>query len=250
MNPPRRYRVFSHHGARYRISSPESAFIIEEIKRLRAELEAYITTDPAFRNSLVPVDVPPQAPPVAHAMAEAARAAGVGPMAAVAGAFAEAAARCALAAGAEEAIVDNGGDIFLASPRPVVTGVYAAGNPLSGQLAFLIKPEEMPIALCASSGVMGHSLSLGKCDLAVVASANAALADAAATLAANLVSTPADVEHALDTVGGIPGVSGVFILMGDAVGMTGRLPELVKHADPILPKKIPAHKSWRGIFSS
>ena len=249
MNEPRRYRDFAYHGARYRIASPRAEIIIEEIKRVRAALEAYIARHPDFRDSLVPVDVAADAPPVARRMAEAARAAGVGPMAAVAGALAQAAAERALEAGAEEAIVDNGGDVFMVSPRPVVTGVYAAAGRLSGRLAFLVRPEEMPLSLCASSGVMGHSFSRGECELAVAAAANAALADAAATLAANLVSKPEDLANALDTVGKIPGIRGVFVLMGDAVGMNGSLPELVRHADGMLTKKIPAHKSWRGIIT-
>ncbi len=249
MNAPRRYHDFTHKDARYRIASSHPELIMEEIKRLRHELEIYVAVDHAFRDSLVPVPAAAHAPPLARHMAEAALAAGVGPLAAVAGALAEAAARCALDRGADEAIVDNGGDIFMHSPRPVTVGLFTTGHSLSGRLAFLVRPEEMPLALCASSGVMGHSFSLGKCDLAVAVSPHAALADAAATLAANLVSAAADVEPALKRVQAIPGLSGVLIIMGDAVGMAGNLPELVTHTDADVQKKIPAHTSWRGMIS-
>jgi uncharacterized protein len=249
MDAPRTYRVFSHQDARYRIASTHYEIIIEEIKRLRTELEIYIDTHPEFQSSLVPVNLKPHAPPVACFMAEAAWAAGVGPMAAVAGAFAEYGVRRALAAGASEAIIDNGGDIFLASRETVVVGVFVANNPLSGRLALRVRPEDMPLALCSSSGTMGHSLSLGKCDLALIAAQNAALADAVATRAANLVSSRADIPRALAAAERVPGVGGALIVMGEAVGMTGTLPEIIRHADSRMAKKIPAHASWRGLFS-
>jgi ApbE superfamily uncharacterized protein (UPF0280 family) len=249
MNPPRAYRLFSYKGANYRIASSHFALICDELKRLRALLEVYLESDPAFARSLAPVAVKPHAPAVARLMAAAGEAAGVGPMAAVAGAFAEQAARQALAAGAAEAIVENGGDIFLSSPEEVVVGIYARGSPLSERLAFRVKPADMPLALCSSSGTMGHSLSLGHCDLALVAAQNAALADAAATFACNAVKEKSDVDKALKAVEKIKGVAGAFILMEDAVGMTGALPEIVKHADPSLLKKITADKRWRGLIS-
>jgi ApbE superfamily uncharacterized protein (UPF0280 family) len=249
MQSQHRYRIFSYKGARYRIASPAFDTIMEEIKRLRNELETYLQSDPDFATSLVPIDAGPQAPPAARIMADAARTAGVGPMAAVAGTFAEQAARRAIADGVDEVIVDNGGDIFILSPRPVVVGFFAQGSSLSGRLAFHVTPEEMPLALCSSSGTMGHSFSQGRCDLALVAAKNAALADAVATRAANLVTSTADIDKALRILEMIEGVGGVFILKDESVGMTGTLPDLIKHGDDRLTKKIPAHKSWQGLFS-
>ena len=71
---------------------------------------------------------------------------------------------------------------------------------------------------------MGHSLSLGQCDLATVVAKDAALADAAATLAANLVKTVADVEPALNQMVSIEGVSGVMIVKNGHVGLAGNSP--------------------------
>ena len=59
------------------------------------------------------------------------------------------------------------------------------------------------------------------CDLATVLPVETALADAAATLAANLVSTEVDIQSALDQVGSIPGMLGVLILKGGKLGRTG-----------------------------
>ena len=75
---------------------------------------------------------------------------------------------------------------------------------------------------------MGHSLSLGQCDLATIVAKDGALADAAATLAGNLVKTVADVEPALNHMVSIEGVSGVLIVKDGHVGLAGKLPPLVK----------------------
>jgi ApbE superfamily uncharacterized protein (UPF0280 family) len=75
---------------------------------------------------------------------------------------------------------------------------------------------------------MGHSTSLGECDLATVVARDAALADAAATQAANLVRTVEDVDQALEHIAAIEGVEGVMIVKNDRVGLTGQLPPLVK----------------------
>ena len=165
-------------------------------------------------------------------MAEAARACGVGPMAAVAGAVAQAAAEAALAAGAGEAIVENGGDTWIASPREVTVGLYAGEHPISGRLALRIPPDRLPVSVCSSSGRFGHSLSFGRCDLATVVAGSGALADAAATLAANCVRTVDDVEPTLERVMAIPGIEGVLIVKDDRVGVAGNLPRLVQCADP------------------
>ena len=232
MDPGRLYTTFTWKEANLRISSPRADVIRAEIVRQRAILEAYLARDPAFRTSLVPVDLLDEAPPIARRMAGAARRVGVGPMAAVAGAMAQAAVEAALAAGAAEAVVENGGDLYLASPREVVVGLHAGDHPLSGRLAFRVDPARMPLSICSSSSRFGHSLSFGDCDLAAVAAADGALADAAATLAANSVRRPADVPAALEKVAAIPGILGVLIVQEGSIGLCGDLPELIRPRDP------------------
>ena len=75
---------------------------------------------------------------------------------------------------------------------------------------------------------MGHSTSLGQCDLATVVAKDAALADAAATQAANLVRTVDDVDAALQRIAGIEGIAGVVIVKDDRIGLAGRLPQLIR----------------------
>lgn len=234
----RTYRIFSYKDANYRISSSAYDLVTDELKRLRAQLEIYIDSHPEFYHSFVPVVLKSHAPAIARTMAAAAAQVGVGPMAAVAGAFAQAAGERALAAGYHDVIIENGGDIFLASDTEVYIGMYTGVNPLSGKLAFRIKPQLMPLSLCSSSGMMGHSTSLGACDLVTVASPNAALADAAATFGCNFVKAETDIQPALEAVIKIQGVSGALIVKGQKVGIIGELPEIISHQDSKLTQKV------------
>jgi uncharacterized protein len=226
------WTVFQFKEADVRICSQGADLVEAEVRRLRAELEAWIERQPAFKAALVPIDLLPGAPPIAAAMAEAARACGVGPMAAVAGAVAHLAAEAARAAGAGEVIVENGGDTWIDSPGEVTVGLFAGEHALSGRLALRIPADRLPLSVCSSSGRFGHSLSFGDCDLATIVAKSGALADAAATFAANCVRTPDDVEATLGRVMAIPGIEGALIVKGDRVGVAGDLPPLVPCADP------------------
>jgi ApbE superfamily uncharacterized protein (UPF0280 family) len=228
MNRKRVYRTFIHKEAVFRICCESFEAVTQEIIRQRAILEGYIRRDPRFQHSLQPLAVKADAPEVARRMARAAKIVGVGPMAAVAGAMAQLAVEAGLEAGAAEAIVDNGGDIYLKTAEPVIIGLYPGGSEPIGRLAFSLQASDTPLSICSSSGKMGHSLSLGRCDLATVVARDAALADAAATQAANLVRTIDDVEPALNRMAAVEGVSGVMIVKDGHVGLAGKLPPLVK----------------------
>lgn len=222
------YRTFTYHEAVLRICCREFDIVAAEIVRQRHLLEDYLLRHPEFQHSLVPLSPHADAPEIARHMAWAAGLAGVGPMAAVAGAMAQWAAKAALAAGAEEAIVDNGGDIYLKAVEPVIVALGTGTSKVADRLAFRVEPEETPVAICSSSGKMGHSMSLGRCDLATIVAGDAALADAVATQAANLIRTPEDVDAALERIALIEGVAGVLIVKDDRIGLVGRLPRLIK----------------------
>jgi ApbE superfamily uncharacterized protein (UPF0280 family) len=234
----RHYQSYSHRGANFRIASTHPQVIRREIRRQRQALEDYIRKHPEFASSLEPLQLLPGAPEVARRMQAASAVTGVGPMAAVAGTMAHLAVDAARASGAGEAIVENGGDIFLYSADVVTVALYAADNPLSGKLALMVRPQRMPLAICSSSSFMGHSLSFGTCDLATVVAADGALADAAATLACNLVKSSRDVPGVLDRITALSGVCGVLIIKAEKVGVAGDLPELVRHNDPAFLNKI------------
>ncbi len=97
---------------------------------LRHQLEAYIRSHPGFSSSLFPLAEDPCAPPLVREMMRAASQAKVGPMAAVAGAIAQAVGE-GLLHFSRQVIVENGGDIFLKVDRPVTVSVFAGASPSS-----------------------------------------------------------------------------------------------------------------------
>ena len=190
------------------------------LRLARADLEAYLQRDPEFERTLRPREAMEGAPSIALAMARAASACGVGPMAAVAGAVAQAVGE-ALLTDSAQVIVENGGDIFLYTTRPRIAAIYAGASPLSGKLGLKVSRLNQPLGLCTSSGTVGPSLSFGKADAAIVLAESAALADAAATALGNKVKTAADIEHVLDVVSGISGVYGLAAIIGEHLGAWG-----------------------------
>ncbi|NLF80212.1 MAG: UPF0280 family protein [Clostridia bacterium] len=194
----------------------------------RRSLQALIMAFPEFAASHQPVAVPADAPPLARSMAEAAQLAGVGPMAAVAGCFAELAGRYLLRQTAShEVIVENGGDIFVMSRRQRVVGVFCGeDSPFHQRLAVRLAPGQMPCGVCTSSGTVGPSFSYGKADAALIIAGSAVLADAAATAAGNMVQSKEDVQMACDRAMTIPGVRAALIVCQDRLAAAGEI-ELV-----------------------
>ncbi|OPL14770.1 MAG: hypothetical protein AVO34_01190 [Firmicutes bacterium ML8_F2] len=188
--------------------------------RIRRSLESYLAVYPNIVESLEPCLLEEDAPWILRRMTEAANRAGVGPMAAVAGAVAESVGTMLLEF-SPEVIVENGGDIFLKADAPVTVGIYAGRSPLSGKLGLKINPSRTPLGICTSSGKVGPSLSFGRADAAVVAAVSAPLADAAATAVGNMVTSPADFSHAVGFMRSITGVSGLLLICGDKMTVWG-----------------------------
>ncbi len=246
----RSFSTFTYKDASYRISpgkqdSEKSEVfdrITEHIRDIRNSLENYIKLQPEFLTSLEPVELLENAPEAAVRMADAAKATGLGPMSAVAGITAELAARRTAEGLTEglkpEIIIENGGDIFILPGygqkkdiKPVTAGLFSGINPKFDSLALKITPPPTGIAICSSSSRMGHSLSLGNCDLATITAYDAALADAAATLGGNLVKTERDLKPSAEYISAIPGVAGVILIKNQQIAIAGRIPELVRHND-------------------
>jgi ApbE superfamily uncharacterized protein (UPF0280 family) len=188
----------------------------------RAILEKYIESHPSFLTTLEPLKVKADAPEIVQEMAEAAHKAGVGPMAAVAGAIAEGVGR-ELLKWSPEVIVENGGDIFLNIQQRRMVGIYAGDSPFTGGLVMEIEPEETPLGICTSSGTVGHSLSFGHADAVIVLSPSAALADAAATATGNLIKEADDIPRGIEFARGIAGLTGLIIIKGDKMGAWGQI---------------------------
>lgn len=195
---------------------------LQSVHDHRAHLETYIAVHPEFLSALSPLKTDDMAPGIVRDMLKVAQLAGVGPMAAVAGAMAEHVCLDLLLL-TPNVIVENGGDIFLKCNMEVKIGIFAGDSTLSHKLALRIRPDEMPIGVCTSSATVGPSLSLGKADAACVKSRSASLADAAATAIANRVKKKKDIKKAIEFGAKIPGVLGILIILGEELGAWGDL---------------------------
>ena len=194
----------------------------EAVLKYRHQLETYIALNPDFQKSLVPLTDNPYAPEIVQEMIRTSQLAFVGPMAAVAGAMAEWVSKDLLKL-SKEVIVENGGDIYLATSKERAIGIYAGDSPLSLKIGILVEPGETPMGICTSSGTVGPSLSLGKADAVSILSKSAALADAAATAVGNVVKEKKDIESGLERGREITGVLGMLIIVEEKMGVWGNV---------------------------
>jgi hypothetical protein len=199
---------------------------LQLVKKYRRDIEEHIRKDSKFLTSLVPIPCSEDAPAIVQRMCSAAEKAGVGPMAAIAGAISEFVGR-ELLRFSPEVIVENGGDIFIKTQRDRIIGIFAGVSPLSQRIGLKILAEDTPVGVCTSSGKVGHSLSFGRADAVVILSKDTALADAAATAVGNVVKNDNDIQKGIDFARNIEGVIGVVIIVGDKCGAWGNV-QLVK----------------------
>jgi len=219
------------------ISAPKdlSKEALASLRKYRKQIESYIERDPEFKTSLKPLSPKPLLPMtkeerirgIIPTMLNNSQKAKVGPMAAVAGAVAEFVGRDLLKL-SREVIVENGGDIFMKISQPRTIGLFAGSSKATGKLTIDVSPQKTPLGICTSSGTVGHSLSFGKADAAVVISKSTALADAAATACGNMVRTAADIKKALAAISAIYGIRGIMIVVGPKIGLWGNLRMLSK----------------------
>lgn len=194
----------------------------ESVMKYRYQLETYIAMNPGFQQNLVPVADDPYAPEIIRQMIQTSQRAGVGPMATVAGAMADLVSKDLLRL-SKEVIVENGGDIYLASSKERTIGIYAGDSPLSLKIGIVISPDETPLGICTSSGTVGPSLSFGKADAVCILSKSSAFADAAATAVGNVVKEKNDISLGLGKAREIDGVLGTLIIIQEKMGVWGKI---------------------------
>lgn len=192
----------------------------ESIVKYRQQVEDYIRRQPVFLESLVPIEPQDDAPVIIRHMCQASKSAGVGPMAAIAGAISFYTAKDLLSS-SSELVVENGGDIYVAGARERRIGIFAGKSTFTGKIGLILKPEDLPISVCTSSGTVGHSLSFGRADAVVILSRDACLADASATAIGNIVKTTEDIETALEKAQTIQGILGALVIVGERMGAWG-----------------------------
>ena len=201
----------------------------ERLLHYRTQLTAFLQRYPDWGTSLIPVAAAdfPFAPVLVRQMMAAAYLAGVGPMAAVAGALAEAVGRD-LSGDSIGVVVENGGDIFLAGRSEYLLAIFAGTSPLSGHLGIRIADSlQFSCGVCTSSGRVGHSLSLGRADAVTIVAENAALADAVATAMANRVQQKSDLALVIEKALAVDGVTGAVAIYEDGLAAGGQV-ELVE----------------------
>ncbi len=184
----------------------------------RRQIVKYMERYPDFATSLTPLPADAAAAPVVSAMLQASRRAGVGPMAAVAGAIAEYVGRGRLAR-SEESIVEDGGDVFMRSLRRREIILLAENTALVGlRVALPAAPEGLGLA--TSAGTLGHSLSFGRADAVTVLAESGAMADALATAIGNEVHAASDLPRALE-LGQALGARGIVIVADNHLAAWG-----------------------------
>ena len=124
------------------------------VLKYRSQLEKYIKKNPNFQQSMEPLNVPGDTPHIAEMMIIAGRQAGVGPMAAVAGAIAECVGQ-ELLEYSPEVIVENGGDVFIRTKTPLTVAIFAGNSPLSLKIGIEVTCGPNPVAVCTSSATVG-----------------------------------------------------------------------------------------------
>ncbi len=218
-------------------------FCSKEIREQRNILKFWINLYPEIKDSLDPIPAPKNAPLLISAMCEAGKYAHVGPFAAVAGTIAQYIAttlheylqkkNCC-----PDVIVENGGDIYTYSSKERHIGIMA--NPKEKcMVGIKLTKEQFPLAICSSSATIGHSLSFGQGDLALILAKNASLADALATRYSNLLRSKQDINSILaqakkdyhiqitdnpfTETSSKSGLNGVFLQIDETIGAWGEI---------------------------
>lgn len=219
----------------------------KRLENLYAALESYISLNPAFRTTLEPWPETSNIPFIDR-MIQYADEAEVGPMAAVAGIFAdelldhalgdantcsiesaEDAGGChhecpAPAAGTTnmtgtdtpELFIENGGDVAIQTTKQVNAMIYPGYDGSHAALSLCLPPGRWGIA--SSSGVFGHSFSAGEAEMVTVVAEDAARADAFATAIANMIVPGSD---PLGIIGRYEDLPAVTIVWRDRIWYSG-----------------------------
>ncbi len=230
---------------------------VKAILEARSEIEVYIKLRPEFLISYEPLNCPNcSRSGVVREMCHAAKIAKVGPMASVAGAIAQYAVDKMVEAGANIAVVDNGGDIAIHSDQELKIGIYPSN------LALVIPPSER-IAICTSSGKIGPSVSFGWADAATIIAKYASVADAFATGLGNMIKEnfgKIELERILHDFysENRDFIDGAIIVKDDIIAFAGKIPriltsefseDLITKPGAIMPLKVVGASSVKGIFT-
>lgn len=226
----RQFRTDGLYAFEVKIAQSDLYFISDEdlrkpaekaVARARRQVEDYIRNHPGFEEALSPLEPSDDAGSVVKAMCRTGEFYPVGPMASVAGAVAGYAGE-ELSSLCRHLIIENGGDIYIKSERPVILEVYTGEkSPFCGKLKFEANPRGKSLGICTSSGRIGHSLSFGKSDAVVAVADSPEIADAAATAIGNLITSADVIQEVLDVEIKRGILKALIIVMDDKMGAFG-----------------------------
>lgn len=201
---------------------PDSDAVLKYLKEIYLEMENYINRDKVFLSTLHGHHVDTTAPELIRQMARFSREADVGPMAGVAGAFAEAVGRRLLLLH-DEVICNNGGDIFYKTSGEQQFILNATGSPFHKKIMINVPATQSGKGLCTSSGISGHSINMGRTYAVTILADNACRADVWATAVSNQIVTNQDIEKGLKICQEKNGIEGVIILVDKYLGVWGNV---------------------------
>ena len=201
-------------------------YAVDAIKAARLEIERQIRKDDFFLTTLEPYDPAAGCSTVISRMCEASRLAGVGPMATVAGVIAQEALEAMVSHGCTHGWVDNGGDVALILDDSATVEVFSEPGSKNA-VGLSLEPTKGIVGLCTSSARLGHSISFGDADAAVVMAKDAVLADALATAVGNGVKDGASLQSCFDDFKHIEGLLAGLVMRDGDVAMYGKLPRIV-----------------------
>lgn len=204
----------------YIVTMPEVVY--KQVIRIRQEFNNYYRIDPDFFTSLKPVIPAKSVNNCIFRMCKASSQTGVGPMAGVAGLFAEEIGKKLLEKfSIRELVIENGGDCFISVQEPLIVHIFAGESPLSEKVGIIIQKSSSSLGICTSSGRIGHSKSFGKADAVMVVSPDTVLADQYATAICNQIQSREDIEKELNVIEQNDELYAVAIIMGDKIGYRG-----------------------------
>ena len=101
--------------------------------------------------------------------------------------------------------------------------VYLKNKYFADKIYLKIKAGDTPCGICSSSGIFGHSLSLGRADLVAVLAKSTISADGATTSIANKITTPGDIDKTITDYKKIKDITGILVIKDDKLGIWGNI---------------------------
>ncbi len=199
-----------------------SPFISDRIVDFYNIIEKEIKENPNFEKSFVPLSSISSENWIISEMNKASKTFNVGPMAAVAGSLCEFISRD-IQNSVRYLMIENGGDVYIKSSKDAVISVFFKNNYFRNGLKLKVEKKLLPCGIASSSGTFGHSVSLGKSDIALVLAENAIVADAAATAFANSIKSKTDLEKAVNLMKDKKGILGLLAVKDEMIAIYGQI---------------------------